>query len=50
MGLRAESDMVVAGQRLRIAGEVLHRSRGSGTPHRDLPYGAIVRAERIRVL
>lgn len=50
VGLRAETDMVVAGQRLRVAGEVLHRSGGPGTPHRELPYGAIVRAERIRVL
>lgn len=50
VGLRAETEMVMAGQRLRVAGEVVHRSGGSGTPHRELPYGAIVRAERIRVL
>lgn len=50
VGLRAETEAVVPGQRLRIAGEVLHRGGGSGSPHRDLPYTAVVRAERIRVL
>lgn len=49
VGLRCETEAVVAGQRLRVAGAVIHRS-GPSTPHRELPYGAIVRAERIRVL
>ncbi|MCA9707450.1 MAG: hypothetical protein KDK70_16480 [Myxococcales bacterium] len=50
VGLRAETEAVLAGQRLRVAGQVVHRSQGTGTPHRELPYGAIIRAERIRVL
>lgn len=50
VGLRAESDALLAGQRLRVAGVVEHRSGGPGTPHRELPYSAIVRAERLRVV
>ncbi len=50
VGLRCETEVVVIGQRLRVAGKVIHRAGGPGTPHRELPYGAIVRAERIRVL
>lgn len=49
VGLRAETEVVVVGQRLRVAGAVVHRSEGAA-PHRELPYGAIVRAERIVVL
>lgn len=50
VGLRAETEMVTDGQRLRVAGRVEHRRGSGGSPHRDLPYGAIVRAERIRVV
>jgi len=50
VGLRAETELVEAGQRLKIAGVVEYRSAGAGTPHRELPYGAIVRAERIRLI
>jgi hypothetical protein len=48
VALRTEVDTVRVGQRLRVAGQVVHR-RGAGTPHRELPYCAIVRAERIRL-
>ncbi len=47
VGLRAETDIVQVGQRLRVAGHVVHRG-GRNTPHRELPYCAIVRVERIR--
>lgn len=47
VGLRAETDIVRVGQRLRVAGQVVHRG-GRSTPHRELPYCAIVRAQRIR--
>jgi len=50
VGLRAESDALRAGQRLRVVGEVVHRSGGPGTPHRELPYTAVVRAERLQVV
>ncbi|MCH9685978.1 MAG: hypothetical protein K0V04_31375, partial [Deltaproteobacteria bacterium] len=48
VGLRAETDIVEAGQRLRVSGTVEHRSVGAG--HRELPYVAIVRAEKIRLI
>ncbi len=50
VGLRAETDVVEAGQRLRVEGKVEHRTGSSGAPHRELPYVAIVRAERIRLV
>lgn len=48
--LRAESEMVHAGQRLSVSGRVEHRMGASRTPHRDLPYDAVVQAERIRLV
>ncbi|MEM7155980.1 MAG: hypothetical protein AAF799_24220 [Myxococcota bacterium] len=50
VGLRAETEVVQVGQRLQVAGKVEYRRSGPGTPHRELPYEAIVRAERIRLL
>lgn len=48
--LRAESERVLAGQRVRVAGRVEHRMGASRSPHRDLPYDAVIRAERIRLI
>lgn len=48
VGLRAESERLEAGQTVQVVGEVVHRSGGAGTPHRELPYAAIVRVEQLR--
>ncbi|MCX4243840.1 hypothetical protein [Paraliomyxa miuraensis] len=50
VSLRAECDALVVGQRLLVTGTVEHRRSSVGTPHRELPYSAIVRAERLRVV
>lgn len=46
MTLRCETEVVALGERVRIWGRVEHRSAGPGARHRELPYVAIVRADK----
>lgn len=50
VSLRVETEVVEVGERVRIWGRVEHRAGGPSGRHRELPYVAIVRADRFVVV
>ena len=50
VGLRAETRLLEPGVRARVAGQVESARAAVGSPHREEPYAAIVKADRFWVV
>lgn len=50
VGLRAETRLLQPGVRARVAGQVESARAAGGSPHREEPYAAIVKADRFWVV